>query len=263
MPTLSVQLYSVREQLVRDPDGTLTRLAEIGFRYAEPFGLGRPDRPVAERLASARTLRAGLDAVGLAVSGVHAAIPGDIRELAEECTILGADMAFVAHPRQVEGFDSDSFADIERVDALADRLGSAASVAAGSGLRLGYHNHWFEWASLSDGTTGYDRFWSRAAGDLLAEVDLYWAVAANADPGEVLAKLGNRTVAVHLKDGPAVHGQPQTIMGTGVVDNLAVLRAADDIRWHVVEIDETELDPFELLATNARHLVAAGVSRWT
>lgn len=263
MPTLSVQLYSVRTQLAQDRNGTLARLAEIGFRHVEPFGLGRRDRSLAERLAAARSMRAGLDAAGLAVSTVHTGIPADIPELAAECAILGADTAFVAHPRQVEGFDADTFADVERVDALAATLSSAASVAADSGLRLGYHNHWFEWAPLPSGTTGYDRFWSRAAGDLLAEVDVYWAVAGQADPGEVLAKLGSRTAAVHLKDGPAVHGRPQTIMGTGVVDNLSVLRAAEDIRWHVVEIDETELDVFELLETNARYLVAAGVSQWS
>lgn len=263
MPTLSVQLYSVREQLARDSHGTLARLAAMGFRFAEPFGLGRPDLPFAERLAAARSLRAGLDAAGLEVSGVHVAIPGDVRELAEECAAVGADTAFVAHPRQVHGFDADSFADAERVDAFADTLSALASVAAGHGLRLGYHNHWFEWAPLPDGSTGYDRFWSRAAEDLLAEVDLYWAVAGKADPGDVLAKLSGRTAAVHLKDGPAEKGMPQTVMGTGVVDNLAVLRSAGEIRWHVVEIDETELDTFELLETNARYLAAAGVSHWT
>ncbi|GAA2788611.1 sugar phosphate isomerase/epimerase [Saccharopolyspora taberi] len=257
---LSAQLYSVRDQLAADRAGTLARLAAIGFRHVEPFGLGAPERTVAERLADARALRDELDAAGLAVSAVHAAAPDDVAELAEECGILGADTAFIPHPRLVPGFDTDAFADPSRVDAFADALGTLARNAAGHGLRLGYHNHWFEWAPLPDGTTGHDRFWSRAGEDLLAEVDVYWAVAAGADPATVLSGLGERVAAVHLKDGPAEPGAHQTPIGTGRVRIDAAV--TDGIRWHVVEIDTSELDPFELLGTNARTLVDSGLTRW-
>jgi sugar phosphate isomerase/epimerase len=259
---LSVQLYSVRDQLAEDQHRTLARLAEIGFRHVEPFGLGSANRSLSERLASARSLRHSLDAVGLTVSAVHAGIPGKIQELAEECAVLGADTAFVPHPRMVPGFDAATFADLEQVDAFADTLNSLARDAAADGLRLGYHNHWFEWAALPDGTTGYDRFWARAADELVAELDVYWATAAGADPAAVLSQLGKRVVSVHLKDGPAEQGAPQTPLGTGKVDIAAAL-GDDGIRWHVAEIDTTELDPFELLAANTRYLVEAGLSRWS
>ncbi|MCI2421733.1 sugar phosphate isomerase/epimerase [Saccharopolyspora sp. K220] len=261
MATLSVQLYSVREQLAVDRNGTLDRLAEIGFRYVEPFGLGSPDKPLADRLAAARSLRAGLDAAGLSVSAVHAGLPNDVAELAEECAIIGADTAFVPHPRLVAGFGEGTFADPGQVDAFADALGSAAREVSVE-LRLGYHNHWFEWAELPDGSTGYDRFWARTSDDLLAELDVYWAVAAGADPAQVLTTLGARTVAVHLKDGPAEPGAAQTPLGTGKVNNAEALRGTTGIRWHVAEIDSTELDPFDLLATNANTLVNEGHSRW-
>lgn len=259
---LSVQLYSVREQLAADRPGTLARLAEIGFRHVEPFGLGSPDQPFADRLAAARALRSDLDAAGLAVSAVHAGLPGDVAELVEECAILGADTAFIPHPRLVQGFGEGTFADPAQVDAFAEALGAAAEAVAAH-LRLGYHNHWFEWAELPDGTTGYDRFWTRTSDELLAELDVYWAVAAGVDPAAVLASLGSRTVAVHLKDGPAERGAPQTPIGTGKVDIAEALRGASGIRWHVAEIDTTELDPFDLLAANANTLVAAGHSRWS
>ncbi|WP_249028339.1 sugar phosphate isomerase/epimerase [Saccharopolyspora spinosa] len=259
---LSVQLYSVREQLAADQPGTLARLAEIGFRHVEPFGLGTPDKPLADRLAAARSLRSDLDAAGLAVSAVHAGLPGDVAELVAECAILGADTAFVPHPHLVAGFGADTFADPDQVDAFAEAFGAAAETVAAD-LRLGYHNHWFEWAELPDGTTGWDRFWGRAGNNLLAEVDVYWVVAAGADPAAVLAALGSRAVAVHLKDGPAEHPAPQTPIGTGKVDIAEALRGASSgIRWHVVEIDSTELDPFDLLATNANILVTEGHSRW-
>jgi sugar phosphate isomerase/epimerase len=258
---LSVQLYSVREQLAADQHGTLARLAEIGFRHVEPFGLGSPDRPFADRLLAARALRNGLDAAGLSVSAVHAGLPGDVSELVEECAILGADTVFVPHPRLVAGFGEDTFADPAQVDAFADVLSAAAGDLAGS-VRLGYHNHWFEWAELPDGTTGWDRFWNRTGDALLAELDVYWAVTAGADPAAVLAALGSRAVAVHLKDGPAERGAPQTPIGTGKVDIAEALRGAEGIRWHVAEIDTTELDPFDLLAANANTLVIEAHAGW-
>jgi sugar phosphate isomerase/epimerase len=263
MSTLSVQLYSVRDQLADDRDATLARLAELGFRYVEPFGLGMGDRPLDDRLASARALRASLDAVGLTVSAVHAGVPGKVGELVEECAILGADTVFVPHPRLVAGFDDETFGDAGKVDAFADALSSLAQDAGADGLRVGYHNHWFEWAVLPDGTTGYDRFWSQAADELLAELDVYWAAAAGADPSAVLSKLGERAVSVHLKDGPAEPGAPQTPIGTGAVDIPGALKGTEGIRWHVAEIDTTELDPFALISTNAQFLVQAGLSDWS
>ncbi|MFC7339985.1 sugar phosphate isomerase/epimerase family protein [Saccharopolyspora griseoalba] len=251
---LSVQLYSVRDLLSADQPGTLARLAEIGYRHVEPFGLGALHESHDERLVRARRLRRDLDAAGLGVSAVHAALP-DAEQLAEECEIVGADTAFVPHPRQVPGFDAETFDDPGRLDAFADAIGAAVEAVD---LRLGYHNHWFEWAVLPDGTTAFDRFWSRAHRDLLAELDVYWAVAAGADPGRELAELGSRAVSVHLKDGPAEVGAAQVPLGSGELDIPSVLREVSEVPWHVAEIDTTEHDPFALLQHNASVLTGSG-----
>ncbi|MEB3371219.1 sugar phosphate isomerase/epimerase family protein [Saccharopolyspora mangrovi] len=255
MPTLSVQLYSVRDQLAAEQPATLARLAEIGFRYVEPFGLGSLGTSQAERLAATRKLRADLDAAGLAVSAVHAALPS-VAELAEECAELGAETAFIPHPRQIPGFGEETFADTAALDAFADVLGQAAADAP-DGLALGYHNHWFEWAEVAGGAA-YDRFWQRTHPGVLAELDVYWAVAAGADPGEVLRTLGSRVVSVHLKDGPATRDTPQTPLGTGALDLEQVLAATASTPWHVAEIDTTDHDPYDLLATNAEVLQTHG-----
>lgn len=263
MGTLSVQLYSVRDQLAADQQATLNRLAEMGFRHVEPFGLGSLNRTQEERLDAARKLRAALDAAGLSVSAVHAGLGGSVAELAAECEIVGVDTVFIPHPRQLPGFDADDFGNASRVDAFADALNALLPDATAHGLRLGYHNHWFEWAPLPGENTGWDRFWSRADENLLAEVDLYWATAGGADAAVVLEKLGERVHAVHIKDGPAKPGEPQTPLGTGMVDNPALLHGAPRIGWHVAEIDTTDLDAYELLAANTDSLVRSGLSSWS
>ncbi|PPK97487.1 sugar phosphate isomerase/epimerase [Kineococcus xinjiangensis] len=257
---LSVQLYSVREHYAADLGATLARLREIGFRHVEPFGLGAldpADAPAALRRAT--DLRAALDAEGLAVSGTHAAVPADVDTLLAELDALGATTVFAPTPGMVAGFENEAFAAATTVDAFADRMLEVAEALRGNGIALGYHNHWWEWADLGDGTTGYDRFWNRVGDALVAELDVYWATAAGQDPARVLGMLGERAVSLHLKDGPARPDEPQLPLGQGRVDVEAAV-AATQARWHVAEIDSTDLDEFELLAGNAAALRERGLS---
>ena len=64
---LSIQLYTVRDALAADPDGTLARLAEIGFVDVEAFGF----------VGRAAELRASLDAAGLRSPSAHASFLSD------------------------------------------------------------------------------------------------------------------------------------------------------------------------------------------
>lgn len=259
--SLGVQLYSVHEHLAADRPGTLRRLADLGYRYVEPFALGFWNTPADELLAAARGLRTELDSAGLAVSSLHVAVPaGDRSAVAEACRILGTDTAVVAVPLLVEGFDGMGFADRAEVTAFAERLNEAARDLAAHGIRLGYHNHTAEWDQLPDGALAFDLLWELLDAEVVAEVDLYWAAVAGQDPADILARLGERAVAVHVKDGPGVEDAPQTPLGTGVLDVPAALAAGTHLRWHITEIDTTEQDRFDLLAANRRTLLAGGLT---
>ncbi|MFF7982626.1 sugar phosphate isomerase/epimerase family protein [Streptomyces sp. NPDC007901] len=178
----------------------------------------------------------------------------------EACRILGTDTAFVPVPWLVDGFDERVFETCDGVRAFADRLNTAARELAGAGIRLGYHNHHFEWVRLPDGARAFDVLWELLDPGILAEVDVYWATVAGQDPVEVLERLGERAVTAHLKDGPAEPDAPQTPIGTGDVDIPAALRAGSHLRWHITEIDRTEADRFELLAANRQALLQGGLT---
>ncbi|MHB9755610.1 sugar phosphate isomerase/epimerase family protein [Streptomyces sp. BYX5S] len=258
--TLAVQLFSLREDLEKDRPGTLARLAALGYRYVEPFGLGDWHAPAAQRLADARALRADLDAAGLSVCSLHAAIGADgLATLAEECRILGTDTVFIPIPGLVEGFDHEVFGDLDTLTRFAARVTEAADELAGHGIRLGYHNHELEWATLPDGRFGYDVFWELTGPRVLAELDVYWATVAGQDPAAVLRALAGRAVAAHLKDGRATREEPQTPIGTGDVHIPAAIEAGGTaLTWHIAEIDTTDLDRFDLLAANREALLSLG-----
>ena len=92
-----------------------------------------------------------------------------------------------------------------------------------------------------------------------AEVDVYWAATAGRDPVAEIEALGARVRRVHLKDGPAVLGEPQVALGEGRLDIEACARAARHADWYIVELDECATDMFDALAASYRYLDERGL----
>jgi hypothetical protein len=70
----------------------------------------------------------------------------------------------------------------------------------------------------------------------------------------VLERLGDRVVALHVKDGPTVKGEPNVAVGSGAMPVSAVLAAAPEDAWRVVEFDECATDLFEALAASLAYV---------
>src|SRR5699024_4812619 len=139
---ISVQLYSVRESFAADPAATLRRLAELGLRAVEPFGL-------TEHAETLRHLQAGrgLDAPSSHVSLVDAEDPVRVFGVA-----AGLGGGTVIQPY----WDRQAWAREEDIRATAERLNALAPLASEAGLRVGYHNHEFEARPIFDGRCGLE-----------------------------------------------------------------------------------------------------------
>lgn len=261
---LALQLWTVRDALAADRPRALHRVAEIGFRAVEPFGVGAAGQPAADRVAASRQLRRELDDSGLTACAVHGRVPGDdeLDAVFEEVAALGADTLIAPAPGQVDGCQ-DAFASRDGLRGLADRLNAAAARGAAYGISVGYHNHWAEWDALPDGAVAYDVLWEQLEPAVVAEVDIYWAQTAGRDPAEVITRLGDRAQLLHVKDGPADTGSPQVALGDGVLDLPAILAAGTHVRWHVVELDDCATDVVIAASLGGQWLVANGWSRWS
>ena len=264
--TLSVQLYTFRDAYAADPDGTLDRLAQMGFQYVEPFGVASAQQPGGEHLKRAQALKRSLDASGLKASSAHVGAPiGEHAEaVLDAIETLGVRQAVISWPGEVPGFEREILSTEDGVDRFAAAMNEAATNAARRGLSLGYHNHWWEWAGTS-GTypSAYDALLARLDLSVVLELDVYWAQTAGQNPAALLGRLGERVHLLHLKDGPAIPEAAQLPLGQGVVDNLAAVRAAPWVRWHVLEMDHTDGDVFAEVQQSAQVLIGAGVSGWS
>ncbi len=143
------------------------------------------------------------------------------------------------------------------VAAIADGLNQAAVAAAGYGLRVGYHNHHFELQSMFDGRHALEVLADQLDPDVMLEVDTYWAYAGGADVPALLARLGDRVVALHVKDGDGtLNTKAQTAVGSGRLPILDILAAAPTA-LRVVELDDTDGDRMQAIADSRSFLLAA------
>ncbi|RKS72751.1 sugar phosphate isomerase/epimerase [Motilibacter peucedani] len=247
-PETSVQLYAVRQALDDDLDGTFARLAGIGFGNVEAFDFVR--RVDALKAAAARH--------GLAVPTAHAIL---LRETAQtpdgllQVTPPGQTMAAAAELGVQVLIDPyvplDQWTTADDIARTAETINTRAQEAASLGLRVGYHNHEHELRTQVGGRPALEVFADQLEPDVLLEVDLYWAAAGGADPAQLLQRLGERVVAVHVKDGPMRPGitsrqmpQDQSPAGTGDVPLAEALAAGSSLRYAVVEFDHYEGDIF-------------------
>ncbi|GHH72766.1 xylose isomerase [Streptomyces sulfonofaciens] len=241
---LSVQLYSVRNQLAADRDGTLARLAGMGFGAVEPFDV----------LTDPQGLRSRLDDLGLAVSGVHVrqlVDPGhDPDRVLDAVALLGATDAIV--PAGIPHEDFTGRDGLARAAALLNRLSARA---AERGLRLGYHNHWWEIEPRLGGLHAIEVLADLLDPAVFLEIDTYWAAVGGAEVPGLLRRLGDRVRALHIKDGPGVKGEPNVAVGGGTMPVPEILAAAPDA-WRIVEFDACAGDPFAELAASRAYVSA-------
>ena len=265
---LSVQLYTFREAMAGDPAAVFSRLVELGFVGVEPVcPTGMPEEfalrnGYSEWTVGATELKHILDAQGLVISSAHTALPEahNANAVLDEQELLGNDLLIIPALSVLPGGKFDDLDTLDTLKRAADRFNNAASLAADRRMRVGYHNHFWEWNGTIADRTGWDVFWRYLEPSVVAEVDIYWAQVAGQDPATVIAELGPRVQLAHVKDGPLIRGEPMTLLGTGKVDVSGALAAGEHLRWHVIEFDECATDIFEAVGKSAAWLVDHGLS---
>jgi len=236
---LSVQLYTLREALAADPDRTLGELAALGFRQVEPFGVPQ----------TAESLKPGLARYDLSAPTAHGKfLDTDQEEVFAAARDLGVQT--LIQP----SVDPARWQDAAGVAAIADGLNQAAATAGGYGLRVGYHNHHFELESQIDGRHALEVLADQLDPAVVLQVDTYWAYAGGADVPALLGRLGERVVALHVKDGDgSLDPKAQTAVGSGTLPVLDFLAAAPNA-LRVIELDDTEGDRMAAVAASRAFL---------
>jgi sugar phosphate isomerase/epimerase len=246
MKPISLQLYSVREQLKEDFLGTLEKVAQFGYVAVEG---GRPeDRSPGE-------LKKILDDLGLAVSSVHYALTTEenVNEVVDFAGLFGINVI-------VSGWRREAWETVDGIREAAGALQQAAELLKPRGLQQAYHNHWWEMRGF-DGKRGLEIFLENAP-DVHAQLDVYWACRfGEVDVPALLGRWKTRCSTLHVKDGPLIEGEPHTAVGAGRMDIPAVIGAADaeTLQWLIVELDHCATDMLTAVRQSIDYLTANGL----
>jgi sugar phosphate isomerase/epimerase len=242
MSNHSVQLYSIRQDFAVDPATVLRRVAEIGLTQVEPYGV----------VENVEALRTGLPANGLTAPTAHARLLGaDQEAVFTAAAELG--IAVVIDPL----VKPELWLDRADIAATATALNDAAKLASTHGVRIGYHNHWWELESRIDDRSALELFVDQLDPEIVLEIDTYWATAGGENAAALLGRLGSRVHAIHVKDGGLNRdGSGQVPAGQGQIPLPEVLAAAPDA-LHVIEFDAFDGDVYEAIAASYAYLTAA------
>lgn len=262
-PLIGLQLWTVRNQLSKDPAGTLAKVASIGYNSVELMGYGNGKffglTPVqlAEMLHK-NNLKTPSGHYGMG----NYLLKGDMNDLHDNIAVA----ASMGHRYIVIPFlDSDMRTSLDDYKKLAKKFNVAATEAAKSGLKLAYHNHDFEFKDWGGGQTGFEVLLKETdPAKVFLELDIYWAVRAGQDPIKLIDNNPGRIKMWHLKDmtqkaapsydvtGPQYFGE----VGSGIIDFKAIFREKQKsgMEYFYVEQDETSEPVFEAIAKSYHYV---------
>ena len=250
MLPIMLQLYTVRDDLHKDFEGTLEEVARIGYHYVELALAQSYGKTAAQWKASLE--KAGLSAVSAHVS--YGDLMADPENTIKYYSAVGCTYIVIPY---LDVPDRSTGPNYEEVKKNIAKIGELAHT---KGLTLLYHNHEFEFVDYHGKYALDDLFDSIPAELLQTEIDVCWTKMGGVDPAEYILKYTGRSPIVHLKDfgssardtvkaeselieeakkASAEDSFPFRILGQGILDIPGIIKAAEKAgtQWLVVELD--------------------------
>ncbi|TXK81882.1 sugar phosphate isomerase/epimerase [Paenibacillus sp. N3.4] len=240
---IGVQLYTLRDDMAQDMEGTLRQVAKLGYEGVEFAGYY--DKPADE-------LKALLDELGLKAIGSHISLERLRNNLQGEIDYLHTIGAKYAICPYVAAEDREN---VEQWKAIIAECEAFAKETNKQGLQFLYHNHDFEFHFKINEEFVFDAMYVKTGEDAInVEMDVCWVQFAGQDPLAYIAKYAGRLPLVHFKDFTKdEEGKLVTLeLGLGDVPLKEVITAAEQagVEWLVVEQDNCQKPPLTSVANS-------------
>lgn len=231
VPKISVQLWSVKDQVKADIDGTLTQLAAMGFQgveFANEFGPYK-NNP--------KALKAKLASLGLQGSGAHVSFEQlNEQNFADTVSFYKTlEITSLIIPWDERAWSPDGIgAVVNELNALSEKLSQ-------HGMQVGFHNHDQEFNDYQQ-STYWDYMALNTKPEVIMQQDVGWTEYAGKDPVEYVYRYPGRTLTTHYKVKlPESAKGKLPIIGKDTIDWASLLKAnmqAGGTKWIVVEQEE-------------------------
>jgi len=252
---IGLQLYTLRNEMMKDPKGTLQKVSQMGYKELETFGYNQ-----GKWFGMNATELAGvLNDLGMSSPSGHT-FPGGMflsegwedkwKKAVEDARALGQKYIVIPWLEETHRKSIDNYKKI------AAGLGNAAQTAKEAGLQLAYHNHDFEFTPI-DGQTGMEVLLKETDANMVKiELDLYWAAKAGHDPIQLFAQYPGRFAMWHIKDMDKTDKKFFTEVGNGVIDFKSIFARAkkSGMKHFFVEQDVCPGSPLESISQSIAYL---------
>jgi len=254
LKNFGIQLWSVRDDLGKDPKGVLKQLASYGYKQIESFEGGKG----MFWGMSNTEFKSYMDELGMKIISSHCDINKDFEKKAADAAAIG--MKYLICPYKGPQKDIDAF------KKFADEFNQKGEICKKNGIRFAYHNHDYSFAVMN-GEMGQDIMMKNTDANLVDfEMDMYWVVAAGQDIEAWLKKYPNRFRLCHVKDrkkgAAATEKDASCDLGTGSIDYPKILKSAKKagVQYFIVEQEKWDgTTPLQAAATDAKYMKSLSV----
>lgn len=242
---IAIQLYSVRNEMNRDPENALSEVKKAGYDGVELAGtFGKTPEQVKELLKK-------YDLVPVSAHVSLKEFVESVEDTVAKYRAIGCKYIVIPYlPAELRPGKPEFFTTVDKIAEIARKTKEM-------GLPLGYHNHDFEFLKLDDGQYAIDYMLSKVPSDeLFSEPDVCWIDVSGVSPIDFIKKYSGRTPLVHLKDHNGARGSASynliglkeerhesefdyRALGDGVVDIAGTVKAGveNGADWFIVEYD--------------------------
>jgi sugar phosphate isomerase/epimerase len=258
---VGLQLYTLRDAISKDLEGTLQKVAAIGYKEVELFGyregkfFGKTPKELKALLAKYKLNPvSGHYGAGVQNSDYQGSLSNGWEKAVDDAAELGHKYVVCAYLTPGERKS------IEDYKKYVDLFNKAGEVAKKAGLQFAYHNHDFEFQKL-DGELPYDYIAGKTDPGLVKlELDLYWVAKAGLDPVDLFKQYPGRFPMWHVKDMDK-GDQSFAEVGTGSIDfkRIFAQRKLAGLTNFFVEQDVSKRPVFEAIATSYKNVKALKV----
>jgi sugar phosphate isomerase/epimerase len=241
-----LQLYTLRDVIGDDPEGIITQVAEFGYNQIESYegrqgifwGMGNTG------------FKQFLDDLGLTMVSTHANVFQNYEQKVEELAEIGVPYIVCPFIGPQESIDA-----YKEMAATFNRLGEIANSA---GMKFAYHNHAYSFEE-QEGEIPHAVLMDETDPNLVEyQMDIYWVVAAGADPTEWIRRYPNRFTSSHVKDYATTgDGSESVVLGTGTIDYASILPVGREngMIYNLVEQEAyTGTTPIDAVRDNAEYM---------
>jgi len=251
---VGLELYSVRDELKRDPEGTVRAVAAMGYKGVEFYA------PYYEWTdTQAKHMRQLLDDLGIHCYSTH----NDASYLRPDKIQRARDLNLILGSQYVVQASSPPQTSLDGWKAVADSLDAAAEQLASAHLKVGYHNHQVEFQVL-EGKRPMEVLAKETRPSVMLQLDVGTCLEAGSDPVAWIRQNPGRIHSIHCKDWSPDPAKGYTVLfGEGSADWKNIFSEAESvggIEYYLIEQEGSrfpELETARMCLQSYRKLQAA------